>query len=444
MSDSPAVQAPLDPQEQPILESLLAIRDKLLLLKQDKSTYIKSQDVISLYDQVVGQVHKLSEVRIDKIDKQNRLDRVLDDCFQLISLFFMTIGRNNEAPAVYATTSTIKRLLDHLTETALYCAKDLQSITNTLESTRTIICQGKDTYSSQLLTLLEGRLQTCTALKQRLQDRLALLSPEMEPVQEKLISILRCISAANTRHKVPPPQFPANEVKGLQDQLKEIAATRVDGKFVGSDGNDLGGQDLVGDLLNRCLTWSDMVLAREGRIDDRFKSTYDKLLEIRNKLEKLSLTQAWSLRETDLFSYQRQLDQIDEARVQGNFVDDQGNEAELFDQRTLLYLLRRSYAFIYSLIVSSEPVSEALLPVFNQLQTLRRCLLEVKRSGGVSSPRELYPYSMKLHSIESTRIDGKFMVGSDIPEGQGSVNALLAECFDLNYELRVSAEDDSD
>jgi hypothetical protein len=39
------------------------------------------------------------------------------------------------------------------------------------------------------------------------------------------------------------------------------------------------------------------------------------------------------------------------------------------------------------------------------------------------------------------RVDGKFMVGQDIPEGQGSVNALLAECFDLSYELRVAAED---
>ena len=33
------------------------------------------------------------------------------------------------------------------------------------------------------------------------------------------------------------------------------------------------------------------------------------------------------------------------------------------------------------------------------------------------------------------------MVGSDIPEGQGSVNNLLAECFDMAYELRVAAED---
>lgn len=39
------------------------------------------------------------------------------------------------------------------------------------------------------------------------------------------------------------------------------------------------------------------------------------------------------------------------------------------------------------------------------------------------------------------RVDGKFMVGDDIPEGQGNVTELLAECFDLNYELRLAAEE---
>jgi hypothetical protein len=71
------------------------------------------------------------------------------------------------------------------------------------------------------------------------------------------------------------------------------------------------------------------------------------------------------------------------------------NISNLNDQ-TLLYLIRRSYAYIYALLISSEPVSEAILPIFNQLQTLRRCLLEVKDSGGVSNARELYPYSMKV------------------------------------------------
>ena len=36
------------------------------------------------------------------------------------------------------------------------------------------------------------------------------------------------------------------------------------------------------------------------------------------------------------------------------------------------------------------------------------------------------------------------MVGQDIPEGQGSVNDLLAECYEMSYELRVEAEQDSE
>jgi hypothetical protein len=39
------------------------------------------------------------------------------------------------------------------------------------------------------------------------------------------------------------------------------------------------------------------------------------------------------------------------------------------------------------------------------------------------------------------KVDGKFVVNGDIPEGQGSVSELLAECFDLNYELRLTAEE---
>jgi len=200
-------------------------------------------------------------------------------------------------------------------------------------------------------------------------------------------------------------------------------------------------KNLIETLLQRCFLWTELIKQKQGKIDERFQGTYDKLLEIRNKLEKLSLTQAWSLRETDLYSYQRQLDRIDEARVNGNFLDALGRPADLHAQRTLLYLLRKSYAIIYHLIISSEPVSEALLPIYNQLTTLRRCLIEVKKSGGVSSPRELYPYSMKLNSIDNMRVDGKFMVGSDIPDGQGSITQLLEECFELAYELRTDAEE---
>lgn len=73
--------------------------------------------------------------------------------------------------------------------------------------------------------------------------------------------------------------------------------------------------------------------SREGKIDPKFQETYDKLIEIRNHLERLTMTQAWSLRETDLFMWQRKLDRIDDARRDGNFHDADGRPAELHAQR---------------------------------------------------------------------------------------------------------------
>ena len=72
MSDSPAVLAPLDPKEQPILDTLYAIRAKLELLKGDRSCYIKSEDVLHIYNEVIAQVERLNGIRTDKRDEQNR------------------------------------------------------------------------------------------------------------------------------------------------------------------------------------------------------------------------------------------------------------------------------------------------------------------------------------------------------------------------------------
>ncbi|PLN84175.1 hypothetical protein BDW42DRAFT_163126 [Aspergillus taichungensis] len=433
--DSPAIPAPLDPNEQPILETLLRTRDALLLLKQDKSSYIKSRDVLPLYEEVIGEVEKLNAVRKegDRRMTHNRLDYILDDCFQLISLLFLTVGRNNEAPAVYSLATTIQRLVNHLQEAGFYSSKDLVSIAKTLASMRETCERSRESYSPALMTLLESRLEKCQRGLDRLQQDLDRLDPSLVPAHETLVSVLRSTAAVNTRSK-----FSSSEVNGLRNQLKKISDMMKDGQFVGPDGAPLRGQEHVKLLLERCWRWTEIVLERQGHIDERFQEQYERLVDIRNQLDRLSVTQAWSLRETDLFGYQRKLDRIDEARVNGNFVDAVGQPADIHAQRTLLYLIRRSYAYIYALLISSEPVSEALLPVHNQLQTLRRCLLEVKESGGVANSRELYPYSMKLNSIDNMRVDGKFYVGNDIPEGQGSVNALLAECYDIVWELRAA------
>lgn len=86
-------------------------------------------------------------------------------------------------------------------------------------------------------------------------------------------------------------------------------------------------------------------VVRGGKFPDKWRSIYDVLIGIRNELDKLSLTQAWSLRETDLYDFQRQLDKIDESRIDGNWVDDEGQSAELYVQRVCIPKPRNSPLF---------------------------------------------------------------------------------------------------
>ena len=94
-----------------------------------------------------------------------------------------------------------------------------------------------------------------------------------------------------------------------------------------------------------CSNWH---VYRKGQFPEAFTAKYQILKDIRDKLEKLSLTQAWSLRETDLYDYQRQLEKIDESRIDHNFVDAEGNFAELYVQR----VCSLSFHSIYKLTIS--------------------------------------------------------------------------------------------
>jgi len=226
--ETPAIPMPRDPREQAILEKLQLVRDRLLLLKQDRTNYIRTQDVMPLFDETMDQVKELAVVRAETGDKEeNRcmspslshpnasvltslfpVDKVLESCFQLLSLFYLTIGRNNEAPATYAMTSTVKRLLDHLTEAELYSAKDLGSIKSTLEDLSKSIHDAATDPSPDkrhppyMLALLENRVALCNSTLSRLQKRLERLPDYLLEAHEKLISILRSISLANTKSKV--------------------------------------------------------------------------------------------------------------------------------------------------------------------------------------------------------------------------------------------------
>lgn len=51
---------------------------------------------------------RLNEVRDDHTTYNNRLDTTLADVFNLLSLFFLTIGRTKEAPATYSQIASMR------------------------------------------------------------------------------------------------------------------------------------------------------------------------------------------------------------------------------------------------------------------------------------------------------------------------------------------------
>lgn len=426
----------LPESERMVFDSLTDIRARLSQLKKDRTQYLNSKDVFSVYQSVLALVKQLNSIRADSgHDIANKVDQVLDDVFQLLSLFFLAVGLTKTAPATYASLTTVQRLLEHLSESSVYTHHDLKPIKLRLMEIEQIV--NECSVEKEEDTLLKNKLAECLVEYKHVEAKIDGVDPQLQTLLEKLLSIRRRLYGMASRQG-----FDTAELEPIKEQLHELETHRdSSGKFQSLEsGNVLeDGQSVLNGLLDDCNNLITDLHAHNFKLDQSLMPVYDRLISLKTTLEDLLVTRRWTLRETDLYTYQKSLQEIDDMRVNGLFPTP--NEDANKGQFVLLYLLRRCYAFVYKLLESSEPVSEALQPLHNQLSTVRRCLLEVKRMGGVNSARELYPYQMKLASLDNLREDGKFIVDGQIPEGQGTLTALLAECYDICQEMKIEAEE---
>jgi len=439
------MSAPVAQEELPILEAVINIRNRLTALKRDRAEFIKPSDVNALYQAVVKQVTKLNDVRDDNTTYNNRVDTTLADVFSLLSLCYLTLGRTKECPAVYSQLASMRQLLSHMEESGVYNESDLAPFQRRLSELRHIVQQDAESskHPEAMTKLLERQINECDVIMRSLQGSLSVLSVELVPIHERLVTIRRqlvALAAKEGSHKA--------EIKSLAEELRKIDSKRVDGKFLGPGGIMPASQALCTSLIEECFDILQQIKAQDEskNVASSLKPIHDRLNQLRAELENLVLTHRWSLRETDLYNYSMSLHEIDKMRIDGKFVDTEGNRPP--GQYVLLYLLRRCYGLIYRLLSSSEPVSEELIPIANKLSTVKKCLNEVYKFGGPFTPRDLYPYQLALHQIDSMRKDGRFVgVGGNIPEGQGIVMAHLNECHELLEMLKESMgenEDDQD
>lgn len=436
------MSAPVAQEELPILEAVINIRNRLTALKRDRAEFIKPSDVNALYQAVVKQVTKLNDVRDDNTTYNNRVDTTLADVFSLLSLSYLTLGRTKECPAVYSQLASMRQFLSHMEESGVYNESDLAPFQRRLSELRHIVQQDaeRSKHPEAMTKLLERQFNECDVIMRSLQDSLSVLSVELVPIHERLVTIRRqlvALAAKEGSHKA--------EIKSLAEELRKIDSKRVDGKFLGPGGTMPASQALCTSLIEECFDILQQIKAQDEskNVASSLKPIHDRLNELRAELENLVLTHRWSLRETDLYNYSMSLQEIDKMRIDGKFVDTEGNRPP--GQYVLLYLLRRCYGLIYRLLSSSEPVSEELIPIANKLSTVKKCLNEVYKFGGPFTPRDLYPYQLALHQIDSMRKDGRFVgVGGNIPEGQGIVMAHLNECHELLEMLKESMGENED
>lgn len=220
------------------------------------------------------------------------------------------------------------------------------------------------------------------------------------PIRDKLLRIRRNLASVCCRSHFSP-----SDIKPLQEKIRAIDNMRIGGKFVAEDGVTIpAGQGVLVCLLEQLYYWShDLIIVCSDDFSPSLQSVRERLLGIKSELERLELTHKWTLRQTDLFTYQHQLHDIVKMRyneanddtergkpeLNGKFLNSSGEAPD--GQTVLEFLLHKCYRLIFVLLSESAPVSEALAPVYNQLVTVRHCLLAVKNTGAPCSSEELYP-----------------------------------------------------
>lgn len=482
---------PIPLYEKSLYDSLSQRYATLLALKNDRHKYINSRQVYAIYDLFLKDVHELSIVRKDEELKgmtlvlPNQTDVLIDDIWQLLSLLFMTCGLTKSAPATYLSLTTVYKLLSHLKECQVFSIDDLRPIRARLDEINLIIVTADEQVSDDDETkqvqeslesgvinhrreeslLLRNKLSKCVQVYKELEDAFQRIPQDLESVYGELISVRKAIlNYLSLQGKGSGSS--ATKIKSLKAALKAIENKRdCNGKFSSSapEAEVKVAQNVLDNLLDDCNNLlQDLDIQNDNDISIKFellsigdelssdvfkgfKKLYEELFSLKQTLDNLLVTRRWTMRETDLYNYQKSLKRIDETRIQLNQeLETHGPSAVKKMKRAqllVLYLLRRCYSVIYKLLESLEPVSESLQPIHNQLSTVRKCLLEIKRVDGLNNLRELYPFQFKLASLDNLRHDGKFIVNGQVPEGQGTLNALLAECFDIIHELKIELEE---
>ncbi|CAO3660985.1 unnamed protein product [Rhizopus microsporus] len=286
---------PIMNTEIPILENLITIRHKLSALKKDRDSFLDPQVVIDLYKETEREVEKLNEIRTGDIwnpSSRNRLNNVLDDIMALLSLFFMSIGRNRESPAVYVHLVTVERYLDQLAHMGVYTDSILLENQERLNNIKEILYA--DESGSCFVDLLKHKLDLCNQSLKSLSQTIEDVSPTLKPLQESLIQLRSQLAQLAQK----PGGYTIDDVDAIQAKLRELDNSKYE-----LFNSDPKGKALIEGLLDQLHEEIQDLKTSINSVSEPLVPIVERLKQIRYQLERLALTHKWTLRETDLYTY---------------------------------------------------------------------------------------------------------------------------------------------
>lgn len=376
-------------------------------------------------------------------------EAVIRDNALLFSLAFMTVGYQQLPVALYAKAFSMRSMLDLAVGELSITPKEEGSLLitlNSLEECR-VLEERTDIPEISYINELVGR--DVQKSKQELALSRSHLNaiPELEqPLFIQLTHLRRDILAAAVMSDFDTLETKFRSFSQKLDKIKAHLDQSVGKPDISAiTAAQLKNTGLFLDWYKTGVPIAEVKLNAPDLADE-----FERLQKMLPALDVLVMTRRWTLRSTDLYPYVAELISIGQKlpvlKEYSSFEDTQLptdfalNSMTKYEYITK-YMVRRAWVEIYKLLNSNEPVSEALSSIYNQLLTMKRCLLEVQNAGGISNMRELYPFQMKLTSLDALRQDGKFVVDGEIPPGQGVVIGILTECFDMVYEMKIELDE---
>lgn len=421
---------------------LLGIKSKLLAFREDRTKYTSSANVLSLYHEFGTLLDRLNA------DEKTAFDVTIRHVIILLSLSFITVGHTRHITSLYARALTLRNLYTYLLVDPAFTSRELELLQASMSRLMDATDMDPEEYDIPVIPEILDRFNLLVDEIKCLSDKskavLEQLSESEWPLHSQVIHLRRDVLAEAIN-----PNFSQIRMSGLSAKMSKIQS------YVESA--EIEVSPILQYQMNKVFAL--LQEYEHGVQTSAMEAEYPKLSEVFETLRKtlsdldvFILTRRWTLRSTDLYFHIRNLVLLEKSILpdvdfKSNFNQPTGPIAVNRTNRfrfLCTYVARRAWATLFRILDTVEPVSEALSGIHNQLLTMKRCLIEVQNAGGISNFRELYPYQMKLYSLESLRHDGKFIVDGEVPPGQGLLNGLLAQCFDIALELECELNEEEE